>query len=322
MNDKNFQQIYEAAIMKNNSLLCVGLEPEYEKLPMAIKEKELPLFEFNKAIIAETGNHVCAFKFNAAFYEAEGENGIAQLKKTCEYAKNAFPDIPLILDAKIGDIASTNQAYIRYAYDYLGVDAITLHPYFGKESLAPFLNITNKGNFILCRTSNPGAGEIQDLVVETTPLYQTIAAKVAGEWNQNGNCMLIVGGQTPEEITQIRQIVGQEMILLLPGKGTKAIDLEKIVKAGSNIKHTGIIVNVSKEIMYASQDSNFFIKAREAAIKLKEEINTYRSSQSTLKEPTEQTEEPPIMQPKISPLVSMQPEKPKEPESQPTDFTE
>lgn len=282
MSDFNFQQKYEKVLLKNNSLLCIGLDPEYEKIPFSLKVKpETAIFEFNKAIIQATNGLVCAYKLNSAFYESQGDIGIKQLKDTCDLLKYSYPDILTILDAKRGDVGHTNEQYAKYAYDYLGVDAITLHPYLGKESLQPFLSIPNKGNIILCRTSNPGAGELQDMVVDGQPLYQKIALKAATEWNENKNCMLVVGATYPQEIADVRKIVGDSMIFLIPGIGAQQGDLIKVVKAGMNSKTDGMMISASRSIIHLSTDSDFFIKAKEAAEKLKNAINACRLEQHT-----------------------------------------
>jgi orotidine-5'-phosphate decarboxylase len=308
MSDISFQQKYEKIILKNNSLLCVGLDTEFAKLSFSLKVKpETAMFEFNKAIIESTNHLVCAYKLNSAFYEAEGDNGIKQLKDTCDLLRYSYPDIPVILDAKRGDIGHTNEQYVRYAFDYLGVDAITLHPYLGRESLQPFLNIPNKGSFILCRTSNEGAGELQDMVIEGQTLYQKVASKVAGEWNENNNCMLVVGATYPKEIEDVRKMVG-DMILLVPGVGAQQGDLLKIIKAGMNSKTHGLIISASRSVIYASTDSDFFIKAREAAEKLKNEINAFREGRASVEQKEEQKKEE--EQKQEQPPTQSQPEQP------------
>lgn len=161
----SFSDKLDAIIKKNNSLACVGLDSDVEKLPLHIKTQQFPQFAFNKAIINTTHALVCAYKPNSAFYEAQGSRGVEELKMTCNYINENYPDIPIILDAKRGDIESTNTGYIKFAFDYLNADAITLHPYLGVDALQPFLQRADKGCMILCRTSNPGAGELQNLSV-------------------------------------------------------------------------------------------------------------------------------------------------------------
>ena len=166
-----FQEKLEATIKKNNSLICVGLDTEFRKIPRFLLRKPDPIFEFNKAIINATLDLVCAYKPNIAFYEAGGAKGIRSLKKTVEYLRKSDPLIPIILDAKRADIGHTNQAYTSFIFEYLKVDSTTLHPYLGKEALSPFLSLKDRFFFILCRTSNPGAGEFQDLEVKGKKFY-------------------------------------------------------------------------------------------------------------------------------------------------------
>lgn len=272
---KTFNEKLGSGMRKHNSLLCVGLDSDMNKLPRHIKKEKYPQFVFNKAIINATRNLVCAYKFNSAFYEARGSDGILELKMTCDYLREGFPDIPIILDAKRADIGSTNEGYVTYAFDYLGVDAITLHPYLGHEALQPFLERKDKGCIILCRTSNPGAGELQDLRISDRPLYEIIAEKVVEEWNYNSNCLLVVGATYPEELAVIRKIAG-DMTFLVPGVGAQGGDVEKIVKAGKNSKNAGMIINASRSIIFVSSDPGFAEAARDETEKMCTLINLFR----------------------------------------------
>jgi orotidine-5'-phosphate decarboxylase len=256
---------------QNNSLLCVGLDPDSAKIPGG-----LSYFEFNKGIIDATGDLVCAYKPNSAFYEAHGPGGIEELKQTCDYIHEKYPQIPLILDFKRGDIGNTNDKYAAFAFEYLGVDAVTIHPYLGQEAIQPFLDHTDKGIIIMCRNSNPGAGEFQDLEVNGRPLYLQVAENVAAKWNANGNCLLVVGATTPNELAQVRQIVGDDMIMLVPGVGAQGGDVEATVKAGKNSQGAGIIVNSSRAVLYASMGKDFAEAARSVATQARDEINEYR----------------------------------------------
>ena len=268
-----FQDKLEQIQDKNNSLLCVGLDPVMEKIPEHLKESTNPFFDFNKTIIDATHEYVCAYKPNSAFYEALGDRGVGELKATCDYLRIMYPEIPIILDAKRGDIGSTNDGYVHYAFDYLQADAITLHPYLGKESLEPFFTYTDKGLIFLCRTSNPGAGEFQDLVIasqtkQSQPLYQYIAEKITRDWNTNGNCLMVIGATVPEELAIARKIAG-DMTFLVPGVGAQGGDVEATIKAGLNSKKKGMIINSSRGIIFADNPA-------EEAKKLRDEINTYR----------------------------------------------
>lgn len=270
-----FQQKLEAIVAKNNSLLCVGLDPVLEKLPKHIQKKTYPFFEFNKEIIDATHGLVCCYKPNAAFYEALGEKGIGELKKTCDYLRENYPEIPTLLDFKRGDIGNTNKAYAQFAFDYLGVDAVTVQPYLGQEALFEYLDRKDKGIFVLCKTSNPGSGEIQNLLVDDKPLYQVIAERAAKQWNKFGNCMLVVGATYPQELQQVRDLVGN-MALLVPGLGAQGGEVESMMAAGLNSEKSGMIINSSRDILYASSEKDFAQKAREKAQELRDTINKYR----------------------------------------------
>lgn len=203
--------------------------------------------QFNKSIIDSTYDLVCAYKPNSAFYEALGSEGWDILKQTADYIKENHPDIPIILDAKRADIGNTNEEYAKAVFDELGFDAVTVHPYLGKEALQPFLNRSGKGIFVLVRTSNPGAGEFQDLEVEGKALYQVVAEH-ARNWGEN--LAVVVGATYPEELKRVREIVG-DMPILIPGIGVQGGDLEQALKAGLNSKKQGIIISSSRTIISA-----------------------------------------------------------------------
>ena len=205
-------------------------------------------FEFDKSIIDQTADLVLAYKPQSAFYEAV-ENGSEQLRKTVEYIKNNHPDIPIILDAKRGDIGNTNEAYVKAIFDELGVDAVTVSPYLGKESLEPFIKRSDKGVIVLVKTSNPGAGEFQDLETAGKPLYQVIAEHVK-QWNTNGNLAVVVGGTYPEELKEVRKIVG-DMPILVPGIGSQGGDLKATLENGLDSNKQGLIISTSRSIINA-----------------------------------------------------------------------
>lgn len=253
--------------------VCVGLDTDYNKLPESIKtsSKRESVLNFNKAIIDQTADLVCAFKPNTAFYEAIGAEGIAALEETNRYIAEKYPNIPIILDAKRADIGSTNDGYVNMAFETLKADAVTLHPYLGKEALAPFLGREDKGVIILVRTSNPGSDEIQNLEMNGKPLYLLIAENVAKNWNTNGNCAVVVGATYSEELKKVREIVG-DIPILIPGIGAQGGDLEASVKNGINSQKQGIIIAVSRSIIYASSGEDFAQKAREETEKLHNEI--------------------------------------------------
>ncbi|KKP35383.1 MAG: Orotidine 5'-phosphate decarboxylase [Candidatus Roizmanbacteria bacterium GW2011_GWA2_32_13] len=246
-----FQEKLDKIVEKNKSLVCVGLDQNQ--------------LSFNKTIIEATHDLVCSYKLNTAFYESIGHKGIKALKDTCDYLKEKYPEIPIIIDAKRADIGNTNKGYVQFVFTYLGADAVTVHPYLGEEAIRPFLNIKDKGVIILCRTSNSGAGEFQDLKIDGTPLYKIVAKNVSSKWNTNKNCMLVVGATYPQELKEVRSIVG-DMTLLVPGIGAQGGDLEATLKAGLNSKKQGLIINSSRGIIFAKNP-------RVEAMKLRNEIN-------------------------------------------------
>lgn len=207
-------------------------------------------FSKNKAVVDETFDLVLSYKPNAAFYEAEGSRGWKELERIVSYIKTKDPTIPVILDAKRADIGSTNDGYAKAYFDTLGVDAVTVHPYLGKEAIQLFLDHKDKGSIILVKTSNPGAGELQDLKVNNTPLYQHVAKQVAKKWNGNGNCAVVVGATYPKELKEVRKIVG-DLPILIPGIGAQGGDLQATLKNGLDSKGQGVIISSSRAIINA-----------------------------------------------------------------------
>lgn len=264
---------------QTNTFVCVGLDSDYRQLPEIVKQGngvEDSLFAFNRAIIDATQDLVCAYKPNAAFYEAQGDAGLRALTRTVRYIKEAYPAIPVILDAKRADIGSTNLGYVQAAFDQIGVDAITVHPYLGKEALAPFLARVEKGIIVLAKTSNPGAGEFQDLPVGPAqePLYQVVARHVAEQWNANGNCSIVIGATYPQDLRSARAIVG-DMPILIPGIGAQGGTVAETVTAGKDSRGQGMIINAARSIIFASRGSDFVQAARAATERLRDEINSY-----------------------------------------------
>lgn len=259
-----------------NKFVCVGLDSDFSKIPQDFKEgktKEEAIFAFNKSIIDQTFDLVCCYKLNSAFYEAEGTEGLQALKKTVDYINEKYPEIATILDAKRGDIGNTNEGYTKNIFDYLGFDAVTVSPYLGKESLEPFLQRTDKGVIILVKTSNPGAGEFQDLMIENQPLYQIVAKNIIKDWNNNKNCAVVVGATYPEELKKVREIIG-DMPILIPGIGAQGGDLAATIKAGLDSKNQGIIISSSRGIIFA-------LDPREATLKLTNQIKSIISDLSS-----------------------------------------
>jgi len=273
---------YNQRAQKINSLLCVGLDADFAKIPKHFLKKKFPQFEFNKWIIEETHEYTSAYKINSAFYEERGDQGMKELKMTMDYLIKNHPDIFTILDAKRADIGNTNNGYVASIFIWLGFDAVTLHPYLGKEALLPFLERKDKGCIILCKTSNPGAGELQDLLVEkptsaqgfveARPLWQIVAEKVSKDWNKNKNCLLVVGATYPTEMKKIRSLVG-DMTFLVPGIGAQGGDLELVMKAGLNSEGLGLIINSSRGIIFAENPKEEAKKLCEEIRKLKYALN-------------------------------------------------
>lgn len=274
--DMDFKNKLDEAVTANNSLLCVGLDPDISKMPEFIANGAEPLFTFNKAIIDATADLVCAYKPNSAMYEATGAAGVKQLKATCDYINKNYPNIPIILDFKRGDIGNTNNYYASFAFDYLGVGAVTIHPYMGKEANKEYLVYKEKGIIVLCRTSNQGAGEFQDLQVNDLPLYKHVAKNVMTDWNINNNCLLVVGATFAAELGEVRKLVGQDAIFLVPGVGAQGGDIQRILKAGIGANKRGLIINSARDILYSSFGADFANSASEKALKTRNEINKYR----------------------------------------------
>lgn len=252
------------------SLLCVGLDPELDRIPERFRGKVWPLFAFNQWIIEQTHPYAAAYKPNMAFYEMRGAQGIKELELTMEYLRSEHPEIPTICDAKRGDIGNTNRGYAVSIFDVMGFDAVTLHPYLGKEALAPFLERHDKACIVLCRTSNPGAGEFQDLETGGRPLWETVAMRVSAEWNGAGNCMLVVGATYPEEMRRIRAIA-PAIPFLVPGVGAQGGDVAAVVSAGLDAQGKGLLISSSRRILFSEDPAA-------AARDLRDEINAARKA--------------------------------------------
>jgi orotidine-5'-phosphate decarboxylase len=259
---------------RNNSLVCVGLDPEIERIPAHIAEEPSPIFQFNRAIIDATADVVCCYKPQFAHYAAyEAED---QLERTIDYVHQNYPHVPVILDSKRGDVGNTAERYAIEAFERYKADAVTVNPYLGGDSLEPFLKHADKGVIILCRTSNPGARDIQDLQVDGgRRLYHVIADLAARKWNSRGNCMLVVGATYPRELAEIREIVG-EMPFLVPGVGAQGGDVVQAVQNGMTGSGRGLVISSSRAILYASSGSDFATAARNAAVTLRDQINAAR----------------------------------------------
>ena len=269
---RNFQKLLEAK-WSEGKFVCVGLDSQIEKIPKAVHGKDTreTLVAFNRAIIDATKDLVCAYKPNPAFYEAHGDEGWQALRETIMYIVENTPGAAIILDAKRGDIGNTNAQYARAAFDHLQADAITVHPYLGREPLEPFYSRKDKGVIVLCHTSNPGADEIQGLDTGGEPLFKVIAKKVATEWNGNGNSCIFVGATYPKELGEVRAIVG-DMPILVAGIGAQEGALKKTVENGLARGGKGLIVNASRSIIFASQGADFADVARKKTEEIHREI--------------------------------------------------
>lgn len=314
MGNRNFSQLLNAQQEQGRSV-CVGLDSECEKIPERVRSSAMPcykddpvytegqkigevVFRFNVAIVDATKNRVCAYKPNLAFYLAYGPEGLCALQRTIVYIHSIAPEVPVILDLKCADIGNTNLGYAKLAFDYLKADAITVHPYLGAEALAPFLGNPDKGIFVLCRTSNPGAWELQNKEVRfnsrqmvadlrnipdllrkadddgnaSMELYLWLAYQVAKHWNKNGNCGLVVGATYPGELAKVRQIVGPDMPILIPGVGAQGGSVEETLQASQGIN----IINSSRGIIFASPGEDFAEAARAATEQLHNEIKQHQ----------------------------------------------
>jgi orotidine-5'-phosphate decarboxylase len=269
----NFMQSLKRAWAANNSLVCVGFDPEPSKFPAHLREHPDAVFEFCRAIVNATGDLVCAFKPQIAHFAALSAEDA--LERLIAHAHAMFPHVPVILDAKRGDIGSTAQHYVTEAFERYEADAVTLNPYLGRDSIQPFLDRADKGVILLCHTSNPGASDLQDLDVGGLPLYQHVARLVAQEWNANGNCALVTGATWPEQLAEVRALVG-DIPLLVPGIGAQGGDVEAVLRHGRTADGHGLMINSSRAILYAGNGEDFAHASRAATLELRDTINRYR----------------------------------------------
>lgn len=275
MATRKFFELLHAAVRAHDSRVCIGLDPEPARFPAHFKGRPRAILEFNQAIVDATCDLAACFKPQIAHFAALGAED--QLEGTLEYLRARAPQVPVILDAKRGDIGSTAERYAREAFERYDVDAVTVNPYLGGDSLEPFLAWRDRGIVILCRTSNPGAGDLQDLDVGGRKLYQVVAERVAKDWNRNGNCMLVVGATYPEELADLRARVGT-LPFLMPGIGAQGGDVTRAVQAARTADGEGFLVNSSRAILYASPGEDFATAARAAASALRAEVNVANRS--------------------------------------------
>ena len=272
-----FIESLNAAWTRNNSLLCVGLDPDPAKFPAHLKGRPKAIFEFCSNVADATADLVCCFKPQIAYFAAQRAED--QLEALIAHIHERHPGIPVILDAKRGDIGSTAEQYAVEIFERYGADAITVNPYMGRDSIAPYLAYADKGVILLCRTSNPGGSDLQFLDIgsdgQPEKLYERVARLVATEWNSSGQCALVVGATFPTEIARVREIVG-EMPLLVPGIGAQGGDVQATVEAGRTASRCGLMINSSRAILYAGKDENFAAAARRVAQETRDTINRYR----------------------------------------------
>ena len=273
----NFQKKLNNIIKKNNSLVCIGLDVDIDKLPKHLLEKNDPIFKFNKEIINKTHDLVCTYKPNIAFYEAHGIEGLESLKKTINYLRSNYPEVPILLDAKRGDIGNTAAMYAKSIYEYWDVDATTVYPYLGLDAVSPFLKYKDKCTILLIKKSNPDSKMFQDKKVingtSSDPFYYAMAKEIK-TWNL-GNIGLFVGATYPEELKNVRELF-PDYPFLTAGIGAQSGETEKAVKAGIDKNGRNLICNNSRSIIYASSNKDFAEKARVKAIEMKDEINKFR----------------------------------------------
>jgi orotidine-5'-phosphate decarboxylase len=263
-----FHSKLRSAWATSQSMLCVGLDPDPTRTPESLGDSRDATFQFCKQIVDATADTVCAFKPQIAYFAAHSAE--AALERLCTYIRDTYPNVLLILDAKRGDIGPTAEQYAQEAFVRYGADVVTVNPYLGTDSIEPFLR-EDRGAFVLCRTSNPGSGDFQSLVVDGRPLYARVAERAAAEWSHLGDCGLVVGATYPQELTEVRAIVG-EMPLLVPGVGAQGGDVAATVAAGRTDDGFGMVINSSRAVLYASAGADFAEAARRVAIATRDAI--------------------------------------------------
>lgn len=259
---------YNMRVDQSNTVLCVGLDSDIKYIPRQFRDDPFPQFAFNRWVIEETHHYVSAYKPNIAYYEARGDRGIAELKMTLDYLQERHPQILTICDAKRADVGTINMAYIESIYEWFGFDAVTIHPYLGKQAVQPFLDRADKTPIIICRTSSPGSKDLQDMLVDGRPLWQCVVEQVCSDWNANANCMLVVGATYPPDVQQARQLTG-DMTLLIPSVTTQGTTLKKVVEGGKTAEKRGLIINSSRSIIFSDNPNG-------SAKRLRDEINQFR----------------------------------------------
>jgi orotidine-5'-phosphate decarboxylase len=269
----HFMQSLQQAWVRHDSLVCVGLDPEPAKFPAHLRDAPDAVFTFCAAIVDATADLVCAFKPQIAHFAALRAE--ETLERLIAHIHDRHPGVPVILDAKRGDIGSTAQRYASEAFERYLADAVTLNPYLGRDSAQPFLDRADKGVILLCRTSNPGGADFQALDCGGQPLYLRVAETIARDWNAHGNCALVTGATWPDELGKVRAVVG-DMPLLVPGIGAQGGDVHAVLQHGATADGTGLMISSSRAILYAGNDGSFADAARAATLALRDTINRHR----------------------------------------------
>ncbi len=259
----NFAERLEHAWARTGSSLCVGLDPDLARIPHHLRDEPDAVFRFCAEIVDSTADLVCAFKPQIAYFAAMRAED--QLERLCRHIIDRHPAVVLVLDAKRGDIGPTAEQYASEAFDRYGAHAVTVNPYLGGDSVEPFLRRSDRGVFVLCRTSNPGGDDLQNLIVDGRPVYEHVAELVATKWNTDGRCGLVVGATYPDELARVRALVGDEVPLLVPGVGAQGGDPATTTLRGANRRGTGLVVNSSRAVLYASGEVDFATAARRVA---------------------------------------------------------
>ena len=274
----DFLELLQGASRRNDSMLCVGLDPDPARFPAALQGDARRIYDFCAAIVDATADLVCAFKPQIAYFAAQRAED--QLERLMQHIRCNAPHVPVILDAKRGDIGSTAEQYAKEAFERYGADAVTLSPFMGFDSIEPYLAYHGKGAFLLCRTSNPGGDDLQTqrlASVEGQPLlYEHVARLAQGPWNKNGQLGLVVGATFPAELAAVRARIGADMPLLVPGVGAQGGDVQATVEAGCNAAGTGMMINSSRAILYASGGDDWREAAARVARETRDAINGFR----------------------------------------------
>ncbi|WP_420226889.1 orotidine-5'-phosphate decarboxylase [Pigmentiphaga litoralis] len=271
----SFTQKLAQAWSASDSLLTVGLDPDPARFPADLKGRQDRIFDFCRDIVDASAPYASAFKPQIAYFAAQRAED--QLEALCAHIRQAHPTIPVVLDAKRGDIGSTAEQYAIEAFERYQADAVTVSPYMGADSVEPYFAFPDRGVFVLCRTSNPGGSDLQFLETGGEPLYLRVASLVADKWNRHGQCGLVVGATFPAELAAVRARVGADMPLLVPGVGAQGGDVLATVQAGCNAAGTGMLINSSRAILYASQGDDWRDAAKAMALQTRDAINAARS---------------------------------------------